>query len=348
MIAMGESMNRRQFLGLAALSAASVAFRPPPPPNTGTGLGLARVATTWIGLYSEPTFRSRRLARLMRDELHTLLASETSDEGPSHNPLWYRLSDGYAHSGNLQLVRWLPQVPETSVPPDGGLFEVSVPYTRSYREPSSESGPIYRLYYQSTHWVEAVLDGADGRPWYRILDDIRRVRYCAPAEHLRRVDASELEPLSPAVPPRQKRIEVSLTRQELMAFESDRLVFRTRISSGIPDRRPRENGVPTITPDGFFHVSTKTPTRHMGDGRVTADLEAYELPGVPWVSFFHDTGVAFHGTYWHTDFGIPRSHGCVNMRPEEAKWLYRWCLPAAGPNDRLSRGHGTAVNVYWT
>lgn len=348
MFVMAEIMNRRQFLGLAALSAASAAFRPLPPQAADVGLGLARVATTWIGLYSEPSFRSRRLARLLRDELHSLLAQETADDGPAHNPTWYRLADGYAHSGNLQLVRWLPQVPESSVPRDGALFEISVPYTRSYREPTPESDPVYRLYYQSTHWVEAVVYGDDGRRWYRILDDIRRVRYCAPAEHLRRVDPSELTPLSPEVPAREKRIEVSLTRQELMAFEGQRLVFRSRVSSGIPDRRPRENGVPTITPDGFFHVSKKTPTRHMGDGHVTADLEAYELPGVPWVSFFHETGVAFHGTYWHTDYGIPRSHGCVNMRPEEAKWLYRWSLPAAGPYDLLQSGHGTAVNVYWT
>jgi len=86
--------------------------------------------------------------------------------------------------------------------------------------------------------------------------------------------------------------------------------------------------------------------RHMGDGRITADLEAYELPGVPWVSFFHETGVAFHGTYWHTDFGIPRSHGCVNMRPEEAKWLYRWTTPMAPASERLQSGYGTTVIVY--
>ena len=100
------------------------------------------------------------------------------------------------------------------------------------------------------------------------------------SEHFRRVRHDELTAVSPDVPAREKRIEVSLARQELMAFEGRRLVLRTRISSGIPDPRPKENGVPTITPDGVFHVTQKTPMRHMGDGHITADLEAHELPGV--------------------------------------------------------------------
>ena len=78
----------------------------------------------------------------------------------------------------------------------------------------------------------------------------------------------------------------------------------------------------------------------MGDGNLTSDLNAYELPGVPWVSFFTTTGVAFHGTYWHNDFGRPKSHGCVNMRTEEARWLYRWTLPVVSPDQirRIARG----------
>jgi lipoprotein-anchoring transpeptidase ErfK/SrfK len=330
---------------LAALAAGAAAFRPPPPANGDDGLGLARVAATWIGLYQEPTFRSKRLEQLTRDEILSLRGDETSDEGPPHNPLWYRLSDGYAHSGHLQRVRWLPQPPASQVPDGGALFEVSVPFTRTHRQPDPTSDPLYRLYYQSTHWVEQVVSGTDGRPWYQIVDDVLYLRYFAPAEHLRHVLPAELTPLATDVPAREKRIEVSLARQELMAFEGSRLVLRTRISSGIPSSRPPENGVPTETPDGIFHVSTKTPMRHMGDGHITPDLEAYELPGVPWVSFFHETGVGFHGTYWHTDFGIPHSHGCVNMRPEEAKWLYRWTTPLASVSDRLKSGHGTAVIV---
>ena len=122
-------------------------------------------------------------------------------------------------------------------------------------------------------------------------------------------------------------------------------MLRTRISSGIPSSEPTLNGIPTTTPSGVFYIEVKTPVRHMGDGNLTSDLEAYELPGVPWVSFFHLTGVAFHGTYWHNDFGRPHSHGCVNMPTEEAKWLYRWTMPVCEPDSLLIRGHGSPVIV---
>jgi hypothetical protein len=242
-------------------------------------------------------------------------------------------------------VKWEPQPPLRFVHPKGELFEVSVPYARSYRAPSPIANPLYRLYFQSTAWVVESLEGADGRRWYKLLDDLLGIHYFVRAEHLRRVPMEELEPLSPDVPLQEKRIQVDLWNQELRAFEYDRLVFRTNISSGIPDSRPKPNGIPTITPSGDFYVTKKMPLRHMGNGNLTSDLEAYELPGVPWCSFFHETGVAFHGTYWHSDFGRPRSHGCVNMRTEEARWLYRWTLPVVSAQSIIAVGYGTRVLV---
>lgn len=342
---MDEGLSRRDFLKVTGLSICGLALTPPPPYAGYTPMGIGRVAADWIGLYSEPTFRSRRLTTLPRDALLTLLTRETSDEGPSYNPLWYWGPDGYMHSGNLQLVRWNPQEPLLRIPEEGALFEVCVPFTRSYREPDPMSDPLYRLYFESTAWVEAVVVGVDGRRWYRVMDDRLRVRYHVRAEHLRRISPEELAPISPDIPHRAKRIEVSLARQELLAYENDRVVLRTRVSSGIPSRGPTANGIPTTTPSGTFYVEVKTPVRHMGDGYLTADLDAYELPGVPWVSFFHTTGVGFHGTYWHNDFGRPRSHGCVNMRTEEAKWLYRWTKPTSEPDRLLITGHGTLVIV---
>ena len=66
--------------------------------------------------------------------------------------------------------------------------------------------------------------------------------------------------------------------------------------------------------------------------------------------FFHETGVAFHGAYWHNNFGVRMSHGCVNMRPEEAKWLFRWCdpkfdVPVKDRSGWEKRGYGTMVYV---
>ena len=72
----------------------------------------------------------------------------------------------------------------------------------------------------------------------------------------------------------------------------------------------------------------------------------YDVPGVPWVSYIDEEGVSFHGTYWHNDYGMPRSHGCINMTPDAAKWLYRWTRPVVPKNElEVWKAHGTAVNV---
>jgi lipoprotein-anchoring transpeptidase ErfK/SrfK len=84
----------------------------------------------------------------------------------------------------------------------------------------------------------------------------------------------------------------------------------------------------------------------MGDGLLTDAIDAYELPGVPWTCFFAPHGIAFHGTYWHDNFGTPMSHGCINMRTEEAKWLYRWSLPETKSRIWEKRGYGTRVDVF--
>jgi hypothetical protein len=343
---MRKPISRRDFMQFSGLSAAALAFKPPPPISGMNPEGLARVATTKIGLYAEPSFRADVLAFIGRDNLLPILSRETSDEGPPHNPIWYRVPEGYIHSGNIQQVEWHLQDPRWDTPETGAVFEVTVPFSRAYQTPDPEGLPLYRLYYQSNAWATKLVKGEDGRYWYLLVDDLLNLEYYARAEHLRRVEPEELSPISADVPHSEKRIEVSLSNQELIAYERDKIVFRTRISSGIPSSKPGDNGIPTATPKGHFYVDKKMPLRHMGDGRLTANLEAYELPGVPWVSYFHLTGVAFHGTYWHCDYGRPRSHGCVNMRPEEANWIYRWTEPVTDVDTLLQTGYGTKVLVY--
>ena len=340
-----RSINRRDFLKFFTYSTVGASIIPFPMDSTSPIYGLGRVAVRSITIFQEPSFRARKLGSHFRDDLITLIDEILSDEGPTYNPIWYRTPHGYTHSGNLQIVSWHPQPPITFIPEDGALFEVSVPYTRTYRKPDSESDPLYRLYYKSTAWVKSVVNGADGRLWYGLLDDIFRIQYFGRAEHFRRITDDEISPISPEVPWSEKQIEIDLNAQELRAYEFNQIVYKAKISSGIPDVTPRYNGIPTITPSGRFNIARKMPLRHMGDGNLTPDLEAYELPGVPWVCFFHITGVAIHGTYWHTDFGRPRSHGCVNTRPEDAQWIYRWSFPIAPANEMMTIGYGTPVIV---
>jgi lipoprotein-anchoring transpeptidase ErfK/SrfK len=99
------------------------------------------------------------------------------------------------------------------------------------------------------------------------------------------------------------------SKQTLYAYDSGFLVRSFLISSGTKYLK---------TPLGNFSIWRKRPTVHMfGPG--------YDLPGVPWVLSFKGP-YTIHGTYWHSNFGHPMSHGCVNMYTPDAKWIYNWSV----------------------
>lgn len=349
---MSKTISRREFLKLSSLSFTALAFRPIrellPPEERSDPIGIGRVTVSKIGVYRRPSLESERIGERTRDELVSLFEEVISPHGPVRNPRWYRVVGGYAHSAYLQRVEAASTHPAaTRVRSKGQLAEVTVPFAQTMRF-SSEDGwqPLYRLYFGTVHWITGVDAGPDGEPWYRITDELLRVDYHAPAIYLRPIPAFELTPISPDIPPGKKRIEVSLREQTITAWEDGRVALHTQVSSGLPDPRRSASAIPTDTPRGDFFVDPKMPSKHMGDGRLTAEVGAYELVGVPWVCFFEfTTGIAFHGTYWHDNFGSPMSRGCVNLRTDEAKWLYRWTTPVARPVDWNRNGFGTRVSV---
>jgi lipoprotein-anchoring transpeptidase ErfK/SrfK len=259
---------------------------------------------------------------------------------------------GYIHSSYLQKVKINYNQAQPEIPETGQLAEVTVPYSQSYTYSQYNGWQVeYRLYYETTHWITGVDQGPDGKAWYQVTDELQPWSYWVPASHLRTISDEELSPISPDIPFNQKRIEVNLARQNLTAFEGDQPVLETRVSTGIPSSRPTSNGIPTATPEGSFNIYSKMPSKHMGDGRLMQgdlNLDAYELVGVPWTMFFHrlDTGYALHGTYWHNNFGWQMSHGCVNMRNADAKWVFRWSMPANHPAEIEKTGFGTQVRIY--
>ncbi len=350
-------ISRREFLKFGCLSLGSLALNPlstlalpwPPPEAAGNNAPniIIRVTIRSIYAYREPDFRSPRISIIRRDNILHIPEEIISPSGPSHNPTWYRLVNGYIHSAYTQRVeaahfneplRWIPR--------NGRLGEITVPFTQSFRKTLTSGWiKLYRLYYGSVHWITDIVEGPDWETWYILTDELLHVNYGVPAAHVRPIHPSELSPISPEVPDEEKRIEVSISDQHLIAYEADQPVFETKISSGIPSKELPPNGIPTETPQGRFRVGVKVPSKHMGDGTLSSDLDAYELIGVPWVSFFHKDGFAFHGTYWHDNFGRMMSHGCVNMRNQDAKWLYRWSAPVAEANDWNRKGIGTVIRV---
>ena len=116
-----------------------------------------------------------------------------------------------------------------------------------------------------------------------------------------------LGPLGEGVPDGRRWIEVDISEQKLTAWQGETPVLQTIISSGRTE-------YPTVR--GTYNVRVKLPLERMiGPG--------YDTPDVPWTMYFF-RGYAIHGAYWHNNFGTPVSHGCVNMRPDEAKLLYDW------------------------
>jgi lipoprotein-anchoring transpeptidase ErfK/SrfK len=130
----------------------------------------------------------------------------------------------------------------------------------------------------------------------------------------------------------EKWIDVNLTEQQLTAYQGNTPVFQALVSTGLP-------GTPTLV--GQFHIYWKLLAADMvGPG--------YNLPAVPYTMYFL-RGYALHGTYWHHNFGHPMSHGCVNLRTEDAKWLFDWSDPSLPPgaSQVQSNDGGTSVVVHY-
>jgi hypothetical protein len=109
-------------------------------------------------------------------------------------------------------------------------------------------------------------------------------------------------------------LDVNLYEQTIVAYEGTRLVFATIISSGID---------PFWTRPGLFAIYEKLDATYMTGSFETDGSDRYYLEDVPWTMYF-DEARALHGAYWHTGYGYPRSHGCVNLSPGDSQWLFNW------------------------
>jgi lipoprotein-anchoring transpeptidase ErfK/SrfK len=298
-----------------------------------------RVAAATVNVYAAPSDQARFVNSYWRDTVLPILGVAVSADDAAPNRVWYQVgAEAYAYSGTIQPVRTVLNQPAGQIPQSGCLGELTVPYSDAHATADAGAHILYRVYYGTTYWITAVQPAADGAAWYRFWDEKRKVNAWVPAAHLRLLPAAELAPLSPNVDPRLKRIQVRLPEQLVIAYEDRNPVFMARASTGY------EWHGHWSTPIGMHITNFKRATRHMAAGDLASD--GYDLPGVPWVSYLTETGVSFHGTYWHNDFGRPHSHGCINLTPEAAKWVYRWTQPAV-PADQsfILKDFGTMVEI---
>ncbi len=143
------------------------------------------------------------------------------------------------------------------------------------------------------------------------------------------------QPKVPAeIKPGEKWIDVDIDDEALVAFEGDKPVYATIVSTGRHNADPAKDHT-TVT--GSFRIREKHVTDTMDDD--TGADGTYKIEDVPWVMYF-ERSYALHGAFWHSSFGRERSHGCVNLTPFDARNIFHW----AGPT--LPKGwHGVAANA---
>jgi len=126
------------------------------------------------------------------------------------------------------------------------------------------------------------------------------------------------------VGPDDQWIDIDLSQQTLVAYEGDRPVFATLISSG---KKVAGEDWETLT--GLFRIKSKHLTDTM-DGDTAVD-GPYSVDDVPYVMYI-ELAYALHSAFWHNGFGRPRSHGCVNLSPRDAQWVFNWSRPRLPEN----------------
>jgi lipoprotein-anchoring transpeptidase ErfK/SrfK len=169
------------------------------------------------------------------------------------------------------------------------------------------------------HWHEE--HAGAGGPFLRISDD-----GASPSEWIR---ARDLARPTLAAPPdeiggaktEERWIDVELASQTLVAYEGPQPVYATLVSAG---KGPA--GSDTATPPGVHRIWVKLLSTDMGNLRNEDADDHYSIEDVPYVQFF-DKAVALHGAFWHHDFGHVHSHGCVNLAPVDARWLFVFTAP---------------------
>jgi lipoprotein-anchoring transpeptidase ErfK/SrfK len=191
---------------------------------------------------------------------------------------------------------------------------------------------------------EIINDPQTGSPLYRLNE---RYGYgdilLADSTAFRPLQEDELTPISPNV--ENKRVLVNLTDQTLSCLEGNTEVYYCRISSGAKFDAEGNPVKEWATPLGPHPIWRKIISTHMSGGTTGG---GYDLPGIGWTTLFVGNGVAIHSTFWHNNFGVPMSHGCVNAQPEDAKWIFRWTLPHVSydPGDvTIAMPGGTQVEV---
>lgn len=378
---MKRPISRRDFLKLAGMGLGAMAFKPyylpeherlyTPKrlPQFPTSEIIGRVTDPDVDLRSRPTNDpglNTSVAKLGADTLVEWNREVVGNViGGLANQRYVETSQGYVYGSVLQPTRNLPNTPVTEMPAGltGFWAEVTVPYVELTHEgvvasPWLQDHITYnfppRLYYGQVVWIDQIRQ-SNGFVEYRWNEDAYGKGYGYGGGYgeffwldgagVKILTEEEVAPINPDFNPDEKTISVDLDYQTLSCFEGKNEVFFCRISSG-KAFDPLTGAISNefATPAGSLITHWKIVSKNMTAGSAQA---GYSTPAVPWNTFISGEGIAIHGAFWHNAFGEKRSHGCINVTPEHAKWIFRWTTPyvsLAQSELRVSLpDHGTIV-----
>lgn len=345
-----KNISRREFLKVSAAGVGSVALahfgRPfklaeaSALPDFPKGDQLGRACHGTLDIYAQPSINSQKVSFLYEDGVAPWLREVVGDSTPLlfSNQRWVEIPNGFVYGAYFQPVKNLPNqpvdvLPQSSLGP-GFWAEVTIPYVDAVpeNEPSENSwvkvkldkGLPVRLYYSQIFWIDRIRQNDAGQVIYRVNPNYYGGvdMLWAAAEAFRPLTPEEITPIHPDA--ENKRIEVDVTHQNLSCFEGDQEVYFCRVSTGAKVNMYGQAVDSWSTPLGDHVVTRKYLSLQMSGGTTGA---GYDLPGIGWTSIFATGGVAVHSTFWHNNYGDPMSHGCVNVSPQDSKWIFRWNTP---------------------
>ncbi len=285
----------------------------PPPPAQRRGIVTADV----LNVRSQPGV-GHPVVDQLRQGAEVTIYQEQSVSGA----IWYRIGVGrWVHSG------WVRILPAELAAQVAAVSGVSLPVgwvvsaslnVRARPGVSPDNPPIDEvLHNQRLDILESRT--VDGARWYRIGQE----RWV-----LGQWVAAALPKARPgSIRANERWVGVNLGQQTVVAYEGDTPVYAAMVATGLP-------ATPTV--QGVFRTWQRLASGKMSGGSA-ATGGYYYLEGVTWTCYFY-SGYALHTAYWHDAFGRPRSHGCVNLSPYDAWWIFQWSAPGGA--------NSPAVYVY--